>query len=143
VDGPPAEDEAALAAATLIEATATELAGVQIASPSGNIRCGTYGAETECDLAEADWSVPRPADCGTAEESADWEPTAVVLWSGVAALGHCGTDTVLGPDPITLGYGTAVEMGDVRCTSLRTGMTCQDLTTGSGFRVSRTAALVW
>jgi hypothetical protein len=156
--GPPAEDEAALAAATLIEATATELGGVQIASPSGNVRCGMHRTETRCTVGEADWSLPRPPDCGTSEESADWEPTTLVMSPAqradpdagdavvggfVADLGYCGTDSALGPDPIVLGYGTAVVMGDVRCTSLRTGLTCQDLRTGSGFRVSRAAALVW
>ncbi len=42
-----------------------------------------------------------------------------------------------------LGHGTAVVLGDVRCASLTSGITCTDTVTGAGFRASRTSALLW
>ena len=154
VDGPPAEDVGALAAATVVDLASleggsqTELGVVGFASPSGNIICGvgspgTAAYEVQCRVAEASWaSRPTGDACGGAER-ADWQPTSLGLFQGRSGLGRCGNDTVLTPDPPTLGYGTAVVLGDVRCTSLESGLTCQDTATGAGFRASRTSALVW
>lgn len=147
VDGPPVEDRGALAAATLVELPPSDpdpaLAGVGFISPSGGIVCGmgTDASEVHCRVSEAGWSVPRPEGCPGSES--DWEASGVSLDLGRGRFGRCATDSVFVVDPPVLDYGTAVEVGDVRCTSLRTGTTCQDAVTGEGFRVSRSAALVW
>lgn len=36
-----------------------------------------------------------------------------------------------------LGYGTTLQTGDLRCTSEKTGVTCQEISTGRGFMISR------
>lgn len=152
LDGPPAEDAAALAAATVVDMAAleggsqSELGVRGFASPSGNISCGvgspgTADYEVGCSVVEAGWTVPRPDTC--AEDEQDWDPTLLGLYGGASALGRCANDTVLTAGPPTLAYGTAVVLGDVRCTSLESGITCQDTATGAGFRASRTSALVW
>ena len=86
--------------------------------------------------------MPSPDGCGSADEL-DRDPTGVTLGREGSRLGVCGDDTALVPDPAVLDYGRVLSLGTVRCYSLETGMTCQDVVTGSGFRVSRTAALVW
>ncbi len=85
---------------------------------------------------------PPPDTC--AEDEQDWEaPGPAGPLRRRRRLGRCANDTVLTAGPPTLAYGTAVVLGDVRCTSLESGITCQDTATGAGFRASRTSALVW
>jgi hypothetical protein len=107
-------------------------------SPSRNIYCLIYRfhgrASGRCDIKERNWSAPpRPRSCHL-----DYGNGAEVDPRG---KGHftCAGDTVIVPHHRALRYGHSIKLGAVKCTSRRTGMTCQSVKTGHGFMISREA----
>ena len=112
-----------------------ERAGAHVSSPTKNIGCYVGQESVLCAIGEYDWRLPpRPADCPPSE--ADWSAAVGIRTGGRVVVGTCATDTVLGAERV-LAYGTAVQVGAFRCTSLRAGMTCVHRPTGRGFLLSR------
>jgi hypothetical protein len=123
----------------------TELISTHFTSPTGNIDCqmfslegtpGTVDVSAECRVDNATWKNPpkEPADCGL-----DFDPFEIGLDSETkgakvttsVTVGGCRGD--IGPtcatgDCYTLKYGDSRRVGNVRCTSLKTGVTCVSLT---------------
>lgn len=113
-------------------------------SPSGNIDCmmdSDQGGWAQCMVQRAAWPVePRkPASCDL-----DWSATEAAVTRRGVSLGACRGD--IGPMCVAgqidrcnvLAYGRSVTRGDVRCTSLTTGMLCRKrYGKGIGFKVSR------
>jgi hypothetical protein len=122
---------------------------VHFTSPSGNIDCLGFTDGTvfvQCLVQKADWPrrPSRPASCDL-----DFSPTEIQLSNRKVTVGACRGD--IGPlclpsggDRCTvLGYGRAVDIGGIRCTSATTGVTCRYKRAKrpggprAGFRVSR------
>lgn len=111
-------------------------------TPSGNIGCALYRddeqapATASCGIAQADWpGVPDPGDC-----ELDWVATDVALeGDGTVVEGACRGDISFDPSAEVLPYGEAVAVGDLRCRSAETGVTCEHLPTGHGFTLARAA----
>ena len=104
-------------------------------SPSGNIACalmsGAY-AGARCDMRDLTHSFPnRPADCDL-----DWGDAFGIDAGGRQGQVLCHGDTVIDPNAMTLGYGQTATLGDITCTSDKTGMTCQNAQ-GHGFTIAK------
>ena len=104
-------------------------------SPSRNINCllasGDYPA-ARCDMGQMTPSFTnRPTDCDL-----DWGQ-AFEITPGTRK-GHllCFGDTVVDMHSLELGYGASVTLGDLTCTSQKTGMTCTN-TQGHGFTLAK------
>jgi len=109
-------------------------------SPSDNIRCvlGDDGGDdvgvsyAGCHIAQADWAGPaEPSDC-----ELDWFPLAVWVSADGTDLGDCRGDA-FAFDADRLDYGQALAVGDVVCRSEASGVTCENLTTRTGFTIAR------
>jgi hypothetical protein len=120
---------------------------VHFQSPSTNINCigqAAYAGQpafVECLVRKNTWTRsqlrPRPASCDL-----DWDPTTLSLGRGKVYVGSCRGD--IGPlcaysndRCFTLAYGRFVDMGPIRCTSLRAGVRCEYRATRVGFRIAR------
>jgi hypothetical protein len=115
---------------------------------SGGVRCEFHGTKT--------WQAPWPDGC-----ELDWESALEV---DEQVVGVCAGDTIIsvaepgqaatawwrtgGPTVtiadaqltlVVLPYGTALAVGQMRCDSATTGVTCRNLTTGHGFSMAREA----
>ncbi len=107
-------------------------------SPSTNIHCNIVkvrgGNSARCDIDEHSFtSPPKPETCHF-----DWGPFVKVR---KRAYWACVRGPATGsPDVPVLHYGHSRTVGHVRCTSRRTGMTCTNLKTRHGFKLSRAAA---
>jgi len=102
-------------------------------SPSGNIGCMMDTDYVRCDILEHDWVPPlRPATC----PSFTGYGQGIVITAGTAAAFVCAGDTVLrSGDP--LDYGQSMTNGVMSCTSVESGVTCRDMSSGHGFTISR------
>ena len=100
-------------------------------SPSGNIACVMATGGASCWISEMDWELTEaPAGC----EDADWGNALYVSADGAGP--DCYTDFSWDPAAPALGYGSTMTVGDVTCTSARTGVTCLHAG-GAGFLLSR------
>jgi hypothetical protein len=104
---------------------------VGFTSPSGNIGCYVDTHYVRCDIAGRDWvAPPRPADC-----ELDYGQ-GIAFAAGEAPAFVCAGDTALrAGDPLE--FGQSVDAGAMSCTSLESGITCRDTSTGAGFMISR------
>ena len=112
---------AALAAtALLLAAPATAGATKWFHSPSGNLQCEVTRTYAYCQS----FNLPR---------SATLHPDGhTKVCRGMGCLGD-------GPDnAFTLGYGHSTRVGPFKCTSQTNGMTCKVVSSGRGYRISRT-----
>jgi hypothetical protein len=101
--------------------------------PSGNLACTVQPDGVRCDIMQRTWRPsPQPATC-----EFDWGQGMVVGPGG--ADYSCVSDSLLGSGP-TVAYGTLVKGGDYACEVTAAGVNCYNLTTGHGFRLSRTLA---
>ncbi len=112
---------------------------VAFQSPSGNIMCAIFDggdfAEARCDIRS--WNYPAPPatqDCGPADFSAG---TAEIGAEGSGVVGACAGDTVADPNNPVLAYGHNAGIGQFGCHSAENGVTCANLRTQRGFRLSR------
>jgi hypothetical protein len=104
----------------------------QFSLPSGNIGCVVEARGARCDIASYTWTLPpKPAGC-----DADWGPGAELTTT--AQVGVCASDAARGGTRV-LAYGHAIAVGDVRCDSATTGITCRNTRTRHGFTLSRAA----
>lgn len=101
-------------------------------APSGNIACAMTGKSARCDIAEKDWSAPRPADCPSQVDSGQ----GLTLNATGAAQVVCAGDTVLNPDAPTLEYGSTSQIGAIVCASMESGVSCTN-SSGGAFTLSR------
>jgi Family of unknown function (DUF6636) len=103
-------------------------------TPSGNIGCVLDDGGVRCDIAERDWTAPKPKGCeldfGQGLQASDAEDRASVV---------CAGDTTLDPGAEVLPYGSVARAGDFSCTSGKAGVTCQDDGDGYGFFISKQA----
>ncbi len=106
------------------------------ATPSKNIACFLDAGGARCDIAQRSWTPPpKPSAC-----ELDWA-NGINLSARGASL-TCAGDTVLGPTEL-LGYGRAIRVGDIVCTSLQSGMRCDDTATRHGFMLAREAFTIF
>jgi len=102
-------------------------------TPSGNIGCYIGPEGARCDIAERDWTAPRPQDCPSEVDSGQGlEVTA----SGPGQV-VCAGDTALNPDARALPYGDEIQAGDFTCHSREDGVECLDDGDGRGFFISK------
>jgi hypothetical protein len=104
-------------------------------SPTGNINCliatGDYAA-ARCDMIEltVNFTTPPP-DCDL-----DWGHAFSIGPAAPKGQLACVGDTVIEQTAITLDYGETLSLGDLSCTSAKTGMTCTN-PAGHGFTISK------
>jgi hypothetical protein len=93
------------------------------------------GSWARCDVANAAYQTPLTADCRDLDQG-----DSLVLGETVAST--CHGDTVLRAGSV-LAVGHGRRLGDIRCTMTHAGVTCRNLVTGHGFRMSRTRYRIW
>ena len=104
-------------------------------TPSDNIQCQINGTFhfIGCSVRQHSWAAPSPPDgCveGVSPAAGVW-----LTEERTELRGECSdSDPVRAP---VLTYGTGVQVGTLRCLSLRRGLDCADLGTAKGFFVSR------
>ncbi len=104
-------------------------------SPSGNIHCmlmsGDYAA-ARCDMQTLTQTFSNPpADCDM-----DWGDAFEIGPNDRKGRVACHGDTVINPQSMQLGYGASATLGDLTCTSEKTGMTCTNAR-GHGFTIAK------
>jgi hypothetical protein len=132
-------------------------------SPSRNIACGiepTYYLNSNdhtqwgCEVNQHTWKTPskNPGDfcynaqipCGTGVGAVD-NQTPIPSMHGderyPSEEALYGNTTPIALATKTLQYGHSITVGTITCTSLATGMTCNDTDGGHGFTVSRSVYL--
>src|SRR5215213_3931675 len=89
--------------ATLLVAAPASADPVQWNSPSGNIRCGSFGRDLlRCDITElGNPRPPRPKSC-----EFDYGNMFGIRGKGRRGFRMCVSDAIAGPDYPTLKYGT-------------------------------------
>jgi hypothetical protein len=105
-------------------------------SPSGNIDCGigflNNNGFASCEIGSHTWvAPPRPSSC-----EGGWGDRIGMDQGSPPAL-SCHTDTLRGTSEPTLSYGSTRTVGEIRCESELSGMTCTDASTGHLFTISR------
>jgi hypothetical protein len=115
---------------------AQSFGGINFQTPSGNINCEVYQDEDgnygDCVVKSNTWknAKKKPSDCGL-----DWEPAEISLNSeksgssivNTISVGSCRGDIgpLCNPDTCpTLDYGESIQVGRIKCTSLKAGVTC-------------------
>lgn len=135
-------------------------------SPSGNIRCSLEYGNVNCYALQRRWTPPPPPDdCPTDYGDAisvselgkagyackgdadcvhpDLDQTRGCLSNASSGIWwHRASDPVVNGDA-ALPYGSAIQVGKLRCESTRQGMRCASLNTKSGFLVSQTSVKFW
>ncbi|WP_278312957.1 DUF6636 domain-containing protein [Lolliginicoccus levis] len=121
---------------------------VSFESPTGNILCwfgprlaGSHGPEgrnspsVACQIKDSEEPAPpRPGHCG---ENIAWYLSAVLI-DGEAMKGTCSNGAIAPTGPsAALDYGQHITEQGVRCASMTTGVTCNDLGSGAGFHIAR------
>ncbi len=101
-------------------------------SPSGNIGCYIGPEGARCDIADRDWTAPRPDGCPS---QVDYGQGLEVSDSGAGVV--CAGDTALDPGARTLPYGGEIRAGDFTCHSREDGVECLDDGDGRGFFISK------
>ena len=103
-------------------------------SPSKNIACAYFDYDKRntlrCDIAEANVTARRPADCDL-----EWGKAFEMNAKG-GAVRICYGDTVMDPKNPVLAYGEVWQRGGFTCTSEQTGITCFNADR-HGFSLSR------
>lgn len=109
--------------------------GYGFRTPSGNIYCNgaVEMSEISCTIVSRSSgpALPRPASC-----TGNWGHTFSLKARGMPRV-ECDNYT-LRPSRYTdiAAYGQTANLGDITCTSERTGLTCRNLD-GRGFSLSR------
>jgi hypothetical protein len=105
--------------------------GADFTSPSGNIACDLSDYAVECSIQTYEFNQPGP-DCG-AGIGADLDS------SGYAYLTSCSGYFSVHDGAPTLQYGQSLTYGDYACVSESSAISCLNLTSYSGFSLSRAA----
>ena len=113
------------------KAAAGGLEGFQ--SPSGNIGCYVGPEGARCDIAEREWSAPRPQGCPSQVDSGQ----GLEVGQRGPAQVVCAGDTALNPEARVLAYGEEIHAGDFTCHSRQDGVECLDDGDGRGFFISK------
>jgi hypothetical protein len=125
---------------------AADSLGVAFNSPTGNIHCYAYKRPVSsvfCVVDRFAWRhVPvRPKkNC-----EGDWVPSELSVGAGTVQVGSCRSDA----NPYcfqhcSLGYGKRIDVGSIRCSSARNGITCRMRHgQGAGFRIAYEGYTVW
>ena len=141
--------------------------GYYFVAPSMNIACGIQADDVSCAIWSRSYKDrPRPKSC---EYGMYWDSSAVYVENGAVIDGICATqgwpvhsvlqsvnapgtskkngasiswfgDTAKVP---TISYGQAVRMGDFRCVVETSGVSCGNIKTKHGFKMSREALNIW
>lgn len=109
---------------------------LQFVTPTKNIGCAILATGGTCHVLDHTWTAPPNlrACVGDSEDSPD-----DIWFSERAGVGGCGgTDTVYDAQAMVLEYGTGLKARHVRCSSAKSGLTCENTRTRHGFSVSRT-----
>lgn len=131
---------------TPTQPTSTEPVGVVLepgefgtfASPSGNILCFMQQMQASCWISDKQWTIEQPS--GPFCDESDWGnaidvTTTEVVWP-------CYTDFIYDPEADALAYGDAMVVGQFRCDSASTGVTCRNQS-GQGFTLARAEVLIF
>lgn len=102
------------------------------ASPLGNILCVMTEVAASCWISAKQWTIDQP-DGPYCDES-DWGEVIELVAAG--PTWPCYSDFLFDLDAPALAYGEAMVVGEFRCDSARTGVTCRN---GSdrGFTLAR------
>lgn len=110
--------------------------------PSKQIFCHLSGEDgADCYGWEKPWDRPADADPCTGQDAGD--PTSFISLPGDGGrgrvVGDCWSDFPFGDaqEGPVLEYGGSWRLGDVQCSSERTGVTCTNRRTGHGFFASK------
>lgn len=105
-------------------------------TPSGNISCLLVDVADEggfvCHIIEHDFPLDAASNCYSNDRT-----VALVQEPGDWSAIEC-TNFNIGGDR-ELAYGDVIVFGESRCVSREDGVTCQDLSSGYGFRIARAA----
>ena len=102
------------------------------ASPSRNILCMMSKFTASCFISVKQWTIDQPDAPGCAES--DWGNVIDLSAEGVSW--PCYTDFGFDFDAPVLAYGDAIVVGEFRCDSVETGVTCRNAS-GHGFTIAR------
>lgn len=113
-----------------------------IATPSGNINCALYHDWMHCGISS--WRIDQPY--GT-DEDGDVIDRVSIDYHGVIPFATIDDyEPEWGPDmsywtgannPQIIPYDSSVAWGNFMCTSLREGLRCADIATGTGALINR------
>lgn len=119
-----------------VPADAVDLA--EFATPSGNIWCTIGDDSAACQIDTIEYAPPQIEGC----DDNDLLGRVLVVGPDGAEF-PCPDGSIPGADPDdreVLDYGQTTHVGDYMCEVTRTGVTCTNITTGSGFSVRRAEA---
>lgn len=115
-------------------------------TPSGNIICGGDGKNDDgknwngvsCFIQDFGGKParPHPKDC-----EFDWGGQFELSHKGRTEMG-CYSDYPYNPNPITLHYGESISGKGWKCTSLTTGLRCENRS-GHGFELNRNKQILF
>lgn len=101
-------------------------------SPSRNILCMMSKVTASCFISVKHWTIDQPDAPGCAES--DWG--GIIDLSAEGVSWPCYTDFSFDFDAPVLAYGDAMVVGEFRCDSAQTGVTCRNAS-GHGFTIAR------
>lgn len=120
----------ALVAAAALPATASAADPQMWQSPSGNIACGSFGAQLRCDMRRlGNPAAKQPASC-----EFDYGRAFGISRNGKRGRRLCVSDAVGGPGTPTVAYGKTWRRGGFRCRVRRSGVRCTN-PGGHGFEL--------
>ena len=101
-------------------------------SPTGNIACiMDQDGGASCFIGDKDWTIAAPT-----EPDCEFDFGNAIDVTPLGASYPCYSDFSWDPDAPVLDYGSSMEVGEFRCESARTGVTCVNAA-GEGFVLSR------
>jgi len=93
------------------------------------------GSWVRCDVDNAAYTTPKDPTCTSLDQG-----DSLILGTDVASA--CHGDTVLRAGRV-LPAGHGHRVGDIRCSMAANGVTCRNLLSGHGFRMSRDSYEIW
>jgi len=120
-------------------------------TPSGNIGCSLAGGNAQCTINRHSWALPpvMSAVCSMGVMDGDCRYAGFWFESGgvqlVAPSGQQGWETAKGDRLAipTLSYGKSIQKGSVVCSSASSGVTCWNIKTHHGYKMSADQFLYW
>ncbi len=107
----------------------------EFATPTGNIWCTLTDTSATCEIATIDYQPPPIDGCDDNDLAGK-----VLTVSAEGAEYPCPDGDIAGAAPddrAVLDYESVTAVGDSMCTSMETGVTCTNLSTGASFTLTR------
>ncbi len=102
-------------------------------APSGNIACLIGTGFARCDIGQMTHQkfTKPPANCPL-----DFGAAFQIESDAAKGVALCYGDTVFAPDLPVLDYGQVMQVGEIHCSSEKTGMRCANAA-GHGFQIAK------